>query len=143
MKKLSPLRLLAAAVVATLALTGCGSSAAIQDAAIEKALADASAEINKTCPMEIDSDTRLDNTSTAPGKILQYNYTLTKYAKADLTADQVTQIQDLMKPAVVNELKSNAAMKALKDYQVTFKYNFKSSDGQDLFEFAIAPADYA
>ena len=138
-KLLSPLRLLAAAVVAALALTGCSPS----DSAIEKALSDASAEINKTCPETVDEETRLDSTSTAPGKILQYNYTLVNIAKADLTDQQLKDFEAALKPEILTALKDNPAMKSLKDYQVTFKYSYKSSDAQDLFTLTITPADYA
>lgn len=42
---------------------------------IEKELRESANELNKNCPVMIDSETRLDNTIVIDAKTFQYNYT--------------------------------------------------------------------
>lgn len=42
----------------------------------DKVMVEAMNMVNKACPMMVDSETRLDNTTVIPPKTFQYNYTL-------------------------------------------------------------------
>ncbi len=42
---------------------------------LDKSLMKIASEINKTCPMMVDSETRLDNTTALPNNVFRYNYT--------------------------------------------------------------------
>jgi len=47
----------------------------------DKVMMKAASELNKTCPIMVDKETRLDNAVSLPGQIFQYNYTLVNMGK--------------------------------------------------------------
>lgn len=55
----------------------------------DKEMMQAASEINKTCPVMIDEQTRLDNTVALPDNSFQYNYTLVNLTKAEINLDTV------------------------------------------------------
>ena len=112
------------------------------DSLIDKALSDAANEINAQCPMTVDSDTRLDNVVALPDKTLQYNYTLVKYSKSQLTEEQIAQVQSTLKIQILNTIKTSSDMKTLRDDDVTFTYVYKSNDAQELIKLTFTPQDY-
>jgi len=129
---------LATLMCGALLFTGCTQ----RDNSIDRALVDAANEINATCPFTVDSETRLDNCVALPNKTLQYNYTLVNYAKEQLTEDQIAQSKDTLNAQIVNLIKSSSDMQTLKDYEVTFKYVYKSNDYYELFSITVKPQDY-
>ena len=136
-KRILPILLVAALVLSVISLAGCTQSVD----ALLKATADAT---NKQCPVTVDSETRLDSVQAVQGKILQYNYTLVNYAKGDLTADQISQLQSTMQPQLVDTVKASTdtTIKALRDVGVTFVHVYNSSDGSELFRCTVTPDDY-
>ena len=55
----------------------------------DKAMMEAASELNKTCPIMVDQDTRLDNAAVFPDNIFQYNYTLVNLDKSEVNIDTV------------------------------------------------------
>src|SRR5258706_10879123 len=53
----------------------------------DKAMMKAASELNKTCPIMVDQDTRLDNAVTLPDNVFQYNYTLVNLDKSQVNID--------------------------------------------------------
>lgn len=139
MRRALPL-FLTAAVVAT---TGCDAFregfAKGRDAAIDKKLAEVSAEMNKTLPMMVDKDTQLDNAVAMPGKVLQYNYTLVA-----ISASQVdtARLDEAFKPTLLNKVKTTPDMKPLREAGVTFIYNYRDKDGVMIVRYEFGPKDY-
>jgi hypothetical protein len=105
----------------------------------DKTLMNISSEINKTCPIMVDSQTRLDNTISLPEKVLQYNYTVINVVKDSVNIDNV---KNQLKPNIINNVKNNPQMKTLKDYKTTFNYYYKDKNDQFLFIIAITPNEY-
>ncbi len=95
--------------------------------------------VNMNCPMMVDSDTRLDNTATLPGKTLAYNYTLINYTIDDLDADA---LNTELKPGIVNNVKTNPDMKNFRNNEVTLKYIYKDKDGIFITSIVVQPVDY-
>ncbi|MCL1838492.1 MAG: hypothetical protein FWG47_04145 [Propionibacteriaceae bacterium] len=109
---------------------------------VNKELQNASETINATCPMMVDAETQLDNTEVAD-KMLIYNYTMINFAKADLTDEQLTQVKATMQRDLLNLIKSSPEMKVFRDFGVSLKYVYRSSDALELFSLTFTPEDYA
>ena len=128
--------LVALILTAAVSLTGCSANP-------DKTLQDAVDLLNKSTPMTVDSDTRLDSAEVQENRTLCYNYTLVNYAKADISDEMATQIKDSMVPMITAQIKSNADLEELRKLDVSFKYVYKSSDDQELFNILVTPQDYA
>ena len=137
--------LIIAAALAAAALAGC-SKAPAAGAGIDSLLASAAAGLNKNCPAAIDAETRMDNVTTPGNKTLQFNYTLVNYAMADLPPDKIAVIKTVMQETLLNTIQSNIQgggdMKPLAAAGATFAYDYRSSDGQEVFTLTYTPDDY-
>ena len=91
-------------------------------------------EINKTCPIILDKETRLDNTVAMPNNALQYNYTLINMEKE--TSD-TTELKNYILPIVTNGIKTSPQMEFQRKNRTTLKYYYKDKNGKYLFHFVI------
>src|SRR5579864_8800116 len=105
----------------------------------DKAMMAAASEINKSCPIMIDQETRLDNTIALPDNIFQYNYTLINLQKDSL---DIRAIQDKIEPTIVNNVKTNPDMKDYRSNKVTMGYYYKDRNGEFLFKILVTPDRY-
>lgn len=105
----------------------------------DKAMMTAASELNKSCPIMVDQETRLDNTVALPGNSFQYNYTLINLTKADINIEEFTAY---MEPQITNNVKTNPDLKAYRDNQVTMKYYYKDKNGEFLVQYSVTPKDY-
>lgn len=94
---------------------------------LDKVMASAASEINKTCPMFVDEITRLDNVQVLPNNIFQYNYTL-----VGVDVEQVDTIQMKLgiEPSILNLVKTNPDMKFVRDNKATLRYHYKDQSGK-------------
>ena len=106
---------------------------------IDKSVAQLANEINKNCPMMIDSETKLDNTIALPNKTFQYNYTLVNMVKE---AVDTLEIKNALEPNIINFVKTNPQMKEIRDHEITINYYYKDKNGAYLFEVKVPPALY-
>lgn len=127
------------ALIALLFVLAAGISSCSSDAAVDKLLSTTAEELNKKCPMMVDQMTRWDNTVAMPGKVLQYNYTVVGMDKSQLDA---AMINSHIKPMLVNNVKTNPEMKALRDKKVTFGYSYNDKNGVFISKFTITPEEY-
>src|SRR5688572_30235149 len=81
-------------------------------ATFDKAMMEAASELNKTCPIMIDQETRLDNAVALPNNIFQYNYTLVNLDKSDVNLDTV---KKYVEPGLINGVKTNPDLKSYRD----------------------------
>ena len=95
-------------------------------------------QVNTMCPMTVDEHTRLDNTEAKPGKVLQYNYTLTQLSKAELPET----FEATMTDQILAQVKHNPQMGVLRDAKVTFVYSYKDVNGDLVKEFKVTPDMY-
>ncbi|MDR2065226.1 MAG: zinc ribbon domain-containing protein [Prevotellaceae bacterium] len=105
--------------------------------AVDKELLQTASEMNKMCPVMVDSETRLDNTSVKPGKVFQYNYTLVNMSKDNV---DTVELKNILEPGIINSLKSSPDMQYQRDHNVTLNYSYKDKNGFHLFVITV-PAD--
>ncbi len=106
---------------------------------VDTAIMEAASEINKSCPIMVDKDTRLDNVLAMPNNSLQYNYTLVNFEDNTIEVDELT---DYLRPLIVNNIKTNPDMKWYKDNKVTFLYNYKDMKGVFILKLKVIPDEY-
>jgi hypothetical protein len=105
----------------------------------DAAMMKAASEINESCPMMIDQDTRLDNTLSLPGNVFQYNYTLVNLIKDSI---DIGAFQAYMEPLVVNNVKSNPDMQYQRDNEATLAYQYKDKHGVFIVKLLVKPEQY-
>lgn len=115
------------------------ASCSAKDTVIKALLDKTANDLNKTCPMMVDSETRLDNVTVLPGKVFQYNYTIVNYVKDSL--DPVA-LQASLQPNMLNQIKTNPDLKLFRDNEVTLAYNYVDKNGIFLLKMNFGPKDY-
>ena len=104
-----------------------------------KAMMQIASELNKSCPIMVDAETRLDNTVALGGNVFQYNYTLVNIEKA--TAD-TAEMKKYLEPRVTNFVKTNPQMKIQRVQRTTINYFYKDKSGTYLFLISVTPDKY-
>jgi len=105
----------------------------------DKAMMDVASEINKSCPIMVDKETRLDNTAAMPGNIFQYTFTLVNMDKA--TVDTL-QIKSYLEERVISNVKTNPDMTLQREHRTTFQYYYKDKNSNYLFLILVSPDKY-
>jgi len=108
-------------------------------ASFDKALVRTADAINKTCPIMVDKDTRLDSTMGGPGKKFRYYYTLVNYGPGELNAAKVT---TALRPRIVNNAKTSKDMKDFREQNVELIYIYKTNDGSEFARIVVKPEEY-
>jgi len=106
---------------------------------IDKQIMLIASEFNKTCPIMIDADTRLDNMLAQPGKNMVYNYTLVNMLKDSLNPGQ---IESTIKPMMIQSVKSHPDMEYQRKNKIILSYNYRDKLGEHVLQFKIGPNDY-
>ena len=106
---------------------------------VDKAMMKIANEINKSCPMMVDPDTRLDNAIALPGNVFQYNYTLVHLEKAKADPEEM---RNLMQPTITNQVKTNPDMKFMRDRRTTINYYYKDKAGIFFLKISVTPDKY-
>src|SRR5512145_1718114 len=105
----------------------------------DKAILKAVSELNKSCPIMVDQQTRLDNAIALPDKVLQYNYTLVNWYKDSI---DVEAFELYMKPMLVNLVKTSPNLKIYRDHNATLSYSYKDRNGVFVDVIPITPDLY-
>lgn len=111
-----------------------------QPASFDKAMMEAASELNKTCPIMVDQETRLDNAVALPGNIFQYNYTLINLDKSEVNIDTV---RKYVEPGLINTVKTNPDLKPYRNNKVTMAYNYRDKNGVYILKINVTPDLYA
>ncbi len=106
---------------------------------IDKHLAVAASELNKTLPMMVDASTRLDNVLALPDRVMVYNYTA---VKIEIVQADSNTFKDNLRPKLINIIKTTPEMKFFRDEDVTFVYLYRREDGSYLFSVIVDPSQY-
>ncbi len=96
-------------------------------------------EMNKSCPVMVDNETRLDNVEIIPGNIFQFNYTLVNIENASI---DTTQVKTYLEPLIIQNIKSSPQMTLQKERKTTMKFVYKDKNGDYLFQISVAPEKY-
>jgi hypothetical protein len=96
----------------------------------------AATELKKDCPKMINEEVRLDNVSALPNNVLKYNYTMVNHAieDVDTAAFRITVV-----PKMMEDLKSDTAIQALREEGVTVEYEFTDKNGKPLTDISLGP----
>jgi len=105
----------------------------------DKQMVQLASELNKTCPMMIDAETRWDNTVALPGNTFQYNYTLINLLK---DSTDLERIEEYLNPIILNTIKTNPDLKLFRDNNVIMSYNYKDKNSIHLFKLTFSPEQY-
>ena len=111
----------------------------IKQPSIDKALMDIASEINKMCPIMIDSYTQLDNVEALPNKIFQYNYTIINMVKDSI---DLYEMKEYLEPTIVNFVSTSSDLQFARDNDLTVNYYYKDMDGMYLFTISVTPEKY-
>jgi hypothetical protein len=105
----------------------------------DKAMMDVASELNKSCPIMVDSETRLDNTVALPNNAFQYNYTLINLDKSEVIIDTV---KKYLEPGIINNVKTNPDLKIYRDNKTTMIYYYKDKNGEFVYKLSVTPDMY-
>lgn len=101
-------------------------------------LKNVSTDINKKCPIQVDSIIKLENTVAFRGATFRYNYTL----KYDTVKYDIHEFEKSLRITTLNIVKTNPDGKMFKDMYATLEYNYSDTMGNYLFRIVIRPGDY-
>ncbi len=101
-------------------------------------LRNVSNDLNKKCPLQVDSILRLENSVAFPPSTFRYNYIL----KYDTIKYDIHQFEESLRITTLNNIKTNPDGKILKDLKTTFEFNYSDTLGNHLFRIVITPDDY-
>ncbi|MDB5227187.1 MAG: hypothetical protein JWN78_1380 [Bacteroidota bacterium] len=104
-----------------------------------KVLMQVASELNKSCPIMVDQETRLDNVVALPDKTFQYNYTLINMERQNV---DINALEGYLKPVILNSIKTNPDMKPFRDQNTTIAYSYKDRKGVFLFKLLFTPMEY-
>jgi hypothetical protein len=104
----------------------------------DKELKKISEQINKSCPINVDSETRLDSVSSFEGAKIQYHYTLVNVTRED-TAFHSAEAKKFVLTQSQKSLDNNPQMADFRDKKVKMEYVYKDRNGKELFDFTITP----
>jgi acetyltransferase-like isoleucine patch superfamily enzyme len=107
--------------------------------AFDKALMEVAKEINKSCPIMVDNETRLDNSIALPDKVFQYNYTLISTLKDSI---DIEVLKSYLEPNLKNFVKTNPDMQTMRENKTTLKYYYKDMNGSHILTITVRPEDY-
>lgn len=109
------------------------------EVSFDKILKHTASELNKTCPQQVDEDTRLDSASVHENKTFRYNYTCLKFNKDSMDVEMFAMS---IKPAMINNAKNNADLQLFRDNSVILEYYFRDELGKFMTRVEIVPAEY-
>lgn len=96
---------------------------------MEQTLANVSAHLNRSAPLTLDADTRLDRVTSGPGHRLSYHYTLTSVQSK---AFKRAEFQKLIREPLQAKLCSSKEMRGFLVRGVTISYDYLGNDGNRL-----------
>jgi hypothetical protein len=114
---------------------------AAESAAVMDQLQKAAEEINRQCPVQVDTGTRLDSAQAMSATELQYFYTLTATDRATANFD-VAQLEVRTKPMLIESVRTNQAMADLREHSVTLIYTYRDRVGTPVMRIPVGPAEY-
>jgi len=97
-----------------------------------------STDINKTCPIQVDSILKLENTVAHPIATFRYNYIL----KYDTVKYDIHEFEKSLTKTTLNTVRTSPDAKMFRDMYATLEYNYSDTLGNYLFRIVIKPQDY-
>jgi hypothetical protein len=126
------------AVFAVLGLSACGGSA-VNENGIDITLLQITEEANKSLPLVIDEQTRLDMIEVLPGNTIKFNTVLFNKANEEI---EIGMFKESMRPAMLSNVKTNPSLDSFRKKGVTFVYRYSDKNGEETAVFEYTPEDY-
>ena len=95
-------------------------------------------EINKHCPIIIDSLIKLDNVNALKGNSLQYNYTI-QMEKSQVDTVELIKIN---RQDIIDKMKKDSAARYFKQNNVTIKASYSDKNGVQFCTITVHPHEY-
>lgn len=108
------------------------------DENIDQALVKVSSRMNESMPMDVDSETRLEKVTAAPGKHLLYHYYLPNKKSSEV--DQAV-FNQRFHPELKNRLCKSQEMQKYLRNGVAITYLYRGNDGQTIGAAKFLPSD--
>ena len=105
----------------------------------DKQMVQAAQEINKSCPIMVDEETRLDSASVFSDNTLQYNYTLINWTKDSIDLES---FESYMQPVILNNVKTSSDMKIYRDNKTSIAYSYNDMNGEFVSKILITADQY-
>jgi hypothetical protein len=109
-----------------------------EETKIEEGLDQAAKEINKSCPKQIDEDTRIDKAIHGPGKKFAYYYTLTRYSSKDISKEA---FDSEIAPAIKKNALGGDGIKTMLKKGILVEYHYAGKDGGKISMIKLKPSD--
>ncbi|UJP65517.1 hypothetical protein [Mongoliitalea daihaiensis] len=110
-----------------------------QESSGDNYLQQAATEVNKSCPMMVDQETRLDGAEALPGNVFQYNYTLINMVAEGVNIEG---IKEILEPQITRQVVKNEQLQVFRDKEVTMAYRYHDKTGAFLFDIQVGPDKY-
>lgn len=105
-----------------------------KDAVVTKYLDMQVEQMNKQCPLSLGGGLTLESCKVEGNKTMKFSYKIDQ--------DIETFDTEAGKAAAVDALKSSPEIAQLKEYEITYKYEYKNASDKVIGEMTIAPDDY-
>lgn len=102
-------------------------------------ITEAERQLNESCPVMVDEDTRLDNATVLPGNIFQYNYTMINSVRDEIN---IPELENYLEPLLVDNVKTNPDLKIYRDNNITMIYHYKDKFGEAVMKILVTPEKY-
>jgi len=105
---------------------------------IDSLLVKTANEVNKSLPIMIDSETRLDATMAANKTYYAY-YTLVNFSKDEIDTNE---IKNYVYHQGLNFIRTASSLKIFRDNKVTMRYLYRDKEGKEIIKFSFSYEDY-
>lgn len=106
---------------------------------LDQVIAASATDINKRCPVMIDSATRLDKVVFLTGNVFQFTYTLVGLVKDSIQSEDM---KHFLKPILIKDITTNSAFKAQRKRKTTVSYVYHDKNGLEILRIDISAAMY-
>ena len=109
-----------------------------EDMNVDEALVRMSEKMNRTMPIAVDGDTRLDKISAEPGQQIAYHYTMLNVRSKDVNT---TNFYKTFRPTLQKRVCGSDDLKVFFRNRITVAYAYRGKDGEDIGKLAFSPKD--
>ena len=96
-------------------------------------------EINQSCPIVLDSETRLDRVVATDDNEFEYEYTLVNHSEKDL---DINLLEQEMKEKILPFVSDSEDMRQFRDLGTIIRFHYSDKEGLYLFSISVSPEDY-
>jgi hypothetical protein len=118
--------------------TNTSSTPATVETSPEVLLQAVATEVNRTSPVTIDDQTRLDGASAGPALTFTYRYTLTQVDVTTVAAEVLAEFEATLRDQLKPNTCEGTALKPMRDLGTTIRYEYADANG-----LAVASVDFS